>query len=89
MSEEFIIELLALTLQTAGLLAAPVLITAVVVGILTNILQTITQVRESAVSFVPKLVASAVVLCLAAPWCLQVMRGFFAQVIEIFGRTVS
>lgn len=89
MSEELVVELLTLTLKTVGLLSAPMLITALVVGIITNLLQTVTQVRDSAVSFIPKLLAAAVVMVVTAPWCLQLLMGYWNHIMELFGRGVT
>lgn len=88
MTEEFVTGLLALTLKTIALLCAPILVTCLVVGVVTNLLQTVTQVRDSAVSFVPKLLAAAVVLVATAPWCMQILMGFWNQIMDLFGRPI-
>jgi len=85
-SEELVTELLVLTLQTTALLLAPTIITMLVVGVITSLLQTITQVRDSTVTFIPKVIAAGVVLVLTAPWCMQVMQGFWGQIMEVFSR---
>jgi flagellar biosynthetic protein FliQ len=85
-SEALITELLVAALQTTALLLAPSILTMLVVGIVTNILQTITQVRDTAVTFVPKVIAVGVVLVFTAPWGLQVMQGFWRQIMEVLSR---
>jgi flagellar biosynthetic protein FliQ len=47
-----------------------------VVGILVNIVQTITQIKDQSLTFVPKLVVVGIILVLAVPWYLQVLEGF-------------
>jgi flagellar biosynthetic protein FliQ len=85
-SEELVIELLALTLQTTGLLVAPVLTSVVVVGIVVNILQTITQIRDPALAFIPKLVVAGLVLVITAAWSLQIMSSFCRNMMQLAGR---
>jgi len=88
MTEEMVSELLFMTMQTIGLLIAPTLITVLVVGVLINILQTITQIRDQAIAFVPKLIAAAVVVLLTASWGLQILRAFAEYMMELVGRGV-
>jgi flagellar biosynthetic protein FliQ len=86
MTEPLITELLLMLLQTVALVASPVILAVVIVGVIVNILQTVTQIRDPALAFVPKLVAAAVVLSLAAPWYIQIARQFFENIMELFGR---
>ncbi len=83
MSEEFIIELAQLTVKTIGLMAMPIIIAIVVVGLLSNILQTVTQIRDPALGFVPKVVAAGVVLVLATPWLLQVIQRYTESIFAL------
>ena len=57
-------------LVTASLVAAPVLIAGVVVGLGVGLLQALTQVQEQTVAFVPKLIVMALALGIALPWIL-------------------
>ena len=61
----------ALTLTL--LLAAPLLLTALVVGLVIGMLQAATQINEMTLSFIPKLLALALVLVLAGPWMLHLL----------------
>ena len=88
MTEELLSELLLMTMQTIGLLVAPTLIVVVAVGILVNILQTITQIRDPAIAFVPKVIAAAVVVLTTSSWGLQILRGFAEYMMELVGRGV-
>jgi len=65
-------------LVTAAWVAAPFLLVALGVGFITSLLQAATQLQENAISFVPKVVAAALVLVLAGPWLLSNLTHFAA-----------
>lgn len=54
-------------------ISAPILITALIVGLIIGILQTTTSIQEPTISFVPKLIAIFVVIVIFASWMIQVM----------------
>lgn len=76
MTEEFIIEIVQLTVTTVALLVAPTIAVIIVVGVVSNVLQTVTQIRDQALAFVPKVIAVGIVLALTVPWYVQTMRRF-------------
>lgn len=61
--------------------AAPVLLAALVVGLIVSILQALTQINEATLSFVPKLVAIAATLMLAGPWMLALLVDYLQRVL--------
>lgn len=63
------------------ILASPVLVVSVVVGLMISIFQTITQVQESTLTFVPKIIAGVITIIITMPWMLQV---FISSVNELF-----
>ncbi len=63
-------------LWLAVLLAAPLLISALAVGLLIGIFQAATQIQEMTLSFIPKLLALVLALLLAGPWMLQIVVTF-------------
>ena len=67
-------------LTVAGMVAAPMLLAALVVGLAISVLQAATQVNESTLSFIPKLVGVFVALVLAGPWMLTVMTDYMRTV---------
>jgi len=69
---------------TAAKMASPVLITAIVVGILVNVIQTITSIKDMSLTFVPKAVAAAAVMALTLPWGVQVMTSYFEEMYLMF-----
>lgn len=70
-------------LLLAAKLGAPILITALVVGFAVSLLQSITQVQEVTLSFVPKAIAVAVALLVAGHWMINETVSFTT---ELFGR---
>jgi flagellar biosynthetic protein FliQ len=82
MSEELILKLGQDTLRTTALLASPMLIGALLIGLIISILQAITQINEATLSFIPKMVVVAVVFLIAAPWMLDVLNNFTVDLFE-------
>ena len=63
-------------------LSAPMLVTALVVGFAISLLQSITQVQEVTLSFVPKMVAVSAALVIAGNWMITEMVSFTTQLFE-------
>ncbi len=57
-------------------LSAPLLVTALVVGLAISIFQAVTQIQEMTLTFVPKILAMALVLFLSLPWFLKKLTTF-------------
>ena len=66
-------------IEVTLMISAPLLITALVVGLIISIFQAATQLNESTLQFVPKLVAMFVVLLLAGPWMLQYLIDYIQR----------
>ena len=60
----------------------PMLATVMVVGLVVSIFQAITQINESTLSFVPKLIAAMVVFAVAGPWMLTTLVDYLRRTIE-------
>ncbi len=76
-------------IEVTLVLAAPMLITALVVGLIISIFQAATQINESTLQFVPKLVATFVVMILFGPWMLQYVMDYiqrlFSSIPQLIG----
>jgi flagellar biosynthetic protein FliQ len=68
--------LLHAALVTAALLALPILAVALVVGVVIGLLQALTQIQEMTLTFLPKLLAIALLFVVAGPWWLQTLTMF-------------
>jgi flagellar biosynthetic protein FliQ len=77
-----VIELGRQALLVSFMMAAPMLITGLVVGLIISILQAATQVQEQTLSFIPKIVGMMAALFLFLPWILTTITGFTRQLIE-------
>jgi flagellar biosynthesis protein FliQ len=64
------------------MVAAPVLLVVLVVGLVISIVQAITQIHEATLSFVPKLVAAIAVFAMAGPWMLNMLVEYIRRTIE-------
>jgi len=82
MDPDVVMELGRQSLQLTVLLAAPILLVSLVVGLLIAMVQAATQINEMTLSFVPKLLVIALVLVWAGPWMLRLMTDFTADLFE-------
>ncbi|WP_193598144.1 flagellar biosynthesis protein FliQ [Microbacterium sp. YJN-G] len=76
MSPEAVLDIGTQGLIIAAKLAAPLLVTALVVGFAISLLQSITQVQEVTLSFVPKIVAVGIALLIAGNWMISEIVQF-------------
>jgi len=76
MESSFVLYLGRHTLETALIIAAPILLTCIVVGVVVTLLQAITSIRDMTLTIVPKLLAVGVVILFCGGWMLQVVLRF-------------
>jgi len=69
-------------LAVTAMLAAPLLLSALAVGLLIGMLQAATQINEMTLSFIPKLIVLALALTVAGPWMLQLIMSFTRRMFE-------
>jgi flagellar biosynthesis protein FliQ len=81
MDSQTAIELVRQALWTTLIIASPVLISALIVGLAIGLLQSIMQIQEQSVSFVPKLVVMFLVLSASLPWLLSRMVHYTNELI--------
>ena len=79
MTPEVVMELGQQTLMMVALLAGPLLIAALAVGLLIGIFQAATQIQEMTLSFIPKLAALAIALVIGGPWMLRPIVEFTTE----------
>ncbi len=60
-------------------IGAPLMLTALVVGLAISVLQALTQIQEQTLAFVPKILVMCVVMILALPFMLSSLQGFMQQ----------
>ncbi len=71
------------------MVAAPVLLTVLVVGLVVSIFQAATQINEATLSFVPKVVAAVVVLVVAGPWMVTTLVDYLQRVLQAIPQAVG
>lgn len=64
------------------LVAAPILLTVLAVGVLVSVFQAATQINESTLSFVPKIVAAVLVLAIAGPWMITTLVEYIQRTLQ-------
>lgn len=82
MSHQLVIDLTRDAIITALMVAAPLLLIALGVGLVVSIIQSVTQIQEQTLSFVPKLVLVGGAFIVGMPWLLQILIKFTTQVIR-------
>jgi flagellar biosynthetic protein FliQ len=82
MQQEFVLSLGQRMLEVTTMLAAPLLIPALVVGVLIGMFQAATQINEMTLSFIPKLMVVVVALVVAGPWMLTTLISFTRELYE-------
>ncbi len=76
MNDAQVIHVVWQAVVVAAKLAGPVLLVCLVVGTVVSLLQTVTQIQEMTLTFVPKLVGAALVIVLAGPWMVRQVVGW-------------
>jgi len=82
MSPEMVITVGRHALEMTLMLAAPLLLTALAVGLIVGIFQAATQINEMTLSFIPKLLAMAAVLAFTGPWMIKSLVEYTRGLIE-------
>lgn len=76
MTDEIVIEISRNALTTALMLAGPLLVLALVVGLAVSIFQAVTQINEATLSFVPKMIAVFAGMALLGSWMISTMINY-------------
>ena len=82
MSTEFIIGLAGQAVFTVLKVSAPMLIIALVVGLIISIFQATTQIQEQTLAFVPKIIAVFLIILIFGPWMLTIMVDFTFNILS-------
>lgn len=82
MSHQLVIDMCRQAIITALMVAAPLLLIALVVGLLVSVIQSVTQIQEQTLTFVPKLVLVGGAFIIGLPWLLQVMAKYTIQLFQ-------
>lgn len=79
MTPETVMTIGTRALEITLLLAAPLLLVALVTGLVVGVFQAATQINEMTLSFIPKLLAMAVAIAVAGPWMIKLIVDYTQQ----------
>ena len=71
-----VVEITNQAMKITLMLAAPMLLGALVVGIMVSLFQAVTQINEQTLSFIPKILVIVVALVLLSPWMMETITSF-------------
>ena len=83
MTESIVLSVIKDAIYTAIMVSAPILVVATVVGLIISIFQATTQIQEQTLTFVPKLVAVALIGLLMGSWMLHILVDFTTRIFEL------
>ncbi len=82
MTPETVMTIGTRALEITLLLAAPLLLVALVTGLLVGVFQAATQINEMTLSFIPKLLAIAAAIAIAGPWMIRLIVDYTRELIQ-------
>lgn len=80
MTPELVVQLARRTFETTIMLAAPLLIASLIVGLLISIFQAVTSINEATLAFAPKIIAVMVAIIIFFPWMMTYMSDFTREI---------
>ncbi len=80
MTEQTVIDIAGKAIMVAMQVAAPALVTTMVVGLAVSVVQAATQINEQTLTFIPKIILLSVVLAITGPWIIQTMMNFTVEI---------
>ena len=89
MTPNLALDLIRSSVMLALTVAAPLLATALLVGILVSLIQAVTQIQEQTLTFIPKLLAMAAVFMLLLPWSVSRVVDFLVTLFRSLPTLVS
>ncbi len=81
MTPDMVIDLGRGALTVTVMLAAPLLMAALLTGLIVGLFQAATQINEQTLSFIPKLLSMVIVLIATGPWLLQTILDYTSELI--------
>ena len=76
MSSDMVVELTQQAVKITLMLAAPMLLGAMIVGVTVSLFQAVTQINEQTLAFIPKIVAIMVLIIISGPWLIETMTSY-------------
>ncbi|WP_026847580.1 flagellar biosynthesis protein FliQ [Modestobacter excelsi] len=89
MTDTDVTEIATQTMLVGAKVAAPILLTALLVGFMISLFQAATQIQEQTLSFVPKMIAVAIALLVTGNWVLSELISFTHQLFDSLPRLLG
>lgn len=89
MTPDLAVELMRRAVTTALVVATPMLVTALLVGVVISLVQAVTQIQEQTLTFIPKLFAMALIFIISLPWILSKLIDYIVGMLNTFGSLVG
>lgn len=89
MSPETVMSIGGRALEVTLMLAAPMLLVALITGLVVGAFQAATQINEMTLSFIPKLIAISVALMVAGPWMLKLLVAYTRELFESIPQLIN
>lgn len=84
MTEDMVLSIGREAMMTTLLLSSPLLVAALITGLVVSIVQAVTQINEATLTFIPKILAVVAVLLVLAPWMSQIMTSYTTELFASF-----
>lgn len=82
MTPEMVMDIGRQAVEMTLMLSAPLLLTALAIGLVVSVFQAATQINEQTLAFIPKLVGMFLMILVAGPWMLQLMVDYVRRLFE-------
>lgn len=89
MDQDIIITLLQKSFVLVLELSVPILLAGMILGLIVSVFQTVTQIQESTLTFVPKIIGSVVVLVILMPWMFNLFIGTFNEFMDTVPKLIG
>ena len=89
MNQDVVVNLAMSAMELAMKIGMPLLLVGLAIGLLVSVFQAVTQIQEQTLSFIPKVVATAVVMVVGGPWMLDQLIGYTAELYTSIPRLVG
>ena len=89
MQQEMIITLIQKMFVLTLLTSLPVLLSGVVIGLAISVFQTVTQIQESTITFVPKIVGGIIILIILMPWMINLFISYTNEFMDFIPQLIA
>ncbi len=89
MNQDIIITLLQKAFVLVLEVSVPILLAGMILGLIVSVFQTVTQIQESTLTFVPKIIGSVIVLVILLPWMFNLFIGTFNEFMDTIPRLIG